>query len=131
MFWLINRADVVLYASEADKETFVKIFVFVAVFIFIAAIIGFSVGKKKNGELYGDSETGSILCKKAKIISKRTAPNPISPSIMVNWIAFELDSKERIELAIKDQSVFGVLFEGDAGMLKYQGKKFIEFKREV
>lgn len=131
MFSKVNMLDVVLYASDADKETFVKIFVVVGIILIFFAIIGFAVGKKKNEELYGSSEIGEKTCVKAKVVSKRTAPNPISPTVMVNWIVFEFNEGERLELAIRDSSIFGVIVEGDEGELEYQGKKFVDFRRNV
>lgn len=44
------------------------------------------------------------------------------------YAAFEVESGDRMELSL-DGEDFGLLAEGDAGELTFQGKKFLSFER--
>ncbi len=88
--------------------------------------------KKSNNQIYGEDEYDSnIQEKNAKIIARRSAQHPMSPTVTVNTVVFELSDGSRVELAIKDATAYGIMVEGDCGILKYQGKKFISFDRSV
>lgn len=91
---------------------------------------GISAGKQTTRNIYGDDEYGPILeDRNAKIIARRMTPHPLNQALMVNRVVFELANGSRIELAIKDSDVYGVMVEGDCGTLIYQGKRFIAFDR--
>lgn len=94
-----------------------------------AMYAGISAGKVST-RIYGDDEYGPILeDRNAKIIARRMTPHPLNQALMVNRVVFELANGSRIELAIKDSDVYGVMVEGDCGTLIYQGKRFIAFDR--
>lgn len=91
----------------------------------------FSTARKTNNNIYGANETGNITKEEnAKIIARRSNPHPLNQTLNVNSVVFEFTNSNRIELAIKDPDIFGTMIEGDYGTLQYQGKKFIDFKRE-
>lgn len=74
----------------------------------------------------------SELCQiKAKIISKRTelSSSPNTMAFSSYYIGFEeVDSLERQEFLVADKD-YGLLAEGDLGILSYQGSRFISFTR--
>ncbi|MBQ3088056.1 MAG: DUF2500 domain-containing protein [Clostridia bacterium] len=106
------------------------VFLIIAIIFIVALPIGIAVGKANKNSIYGDNDTSSISIEKdVKILARRSSPNPISPTVMVNTVVFELKSGSRVELAIKNQNAFGLMVEGDCGTLKYQGKRFISFDR--
>ena len=103
--------------------------IFIVIMI-IAIPAGISKSKKANESIYGDNSDDVIKEERnAKIIAIRSNPHPLYTTIIINSVVFELVNGNRLELAIKDPNVFGVMVEGDIGILKYQGKKFIGFVR--
>ena len=91
-----------------------------------------------------------IETRKAKVISKRTDlrniggyQNNVNTYGRVNvgyntmnnvntfyYATFEFDNKERREFSI-GQAKYGLLAEGDEGMLTYQGTRFKSFDRNI
>lgn len=106
------------------------LFLIILIVIIIAIPTGIIMGSKTNKTIYGDddydTESESEI---AKIIAMRSKPHPLNPAIMVNTVVFELENTSRIELAIKDPVMYSVMIEGDYGLLKHQGNKFISFER--
>jgi hypothetical protein len=66
----------------------------------------------------------------ASVVAKRTETSGRSNGLVRTryYATFELVNGERLELQIQDG--FGLLSEGDYGMLTYQGPRFKEFRRE-
>ena len=116
-----------------DSEILIPaIFVVFFLIMIVAIPAGIAASKKANKDIYGDNEVGETVKEAtAKIVEKNSTAHPLSPTIMVNAIVFELENGNRVELAIKDSSVYGVLIVGDCGTLSYQGKKFVSFERNV
>lgn len=114
-----------------DSEVLIPATLVVFVVVMIIAIpAGLSMGKKTNNNIYGDDEYGATKEEKnAKIIARRTTPHPFNQAVMINMVVFELSNGSRVELAIKDPNTYGIMVEGDCGILKYQGKKFVSFER--
>ena len=105
-------------------------FIIIAIVMIIAIPAGLKAAKKTNNNIYGDDEIGLTQEEKnVKIIARRTTPHPLNQSVMINMVVFEFVNGRRIELAIKDPNIYGVMVEGDYGTLKYYGKKFISFQR--
>ena len=103
--------------------------IFVAIMI-IAIPAGIAMGKKANKEVYGDSESADPITEKTvKIVSRRSIPHPANQAVTVNMATFEMANGARVELAVKDAAIYGVMVEGDRGTLRYQGKRFISFVR--
>lgn len=116
-----------LLADDTLIPTMLVLFVVIMV---IAIPVGISMSKKTNSNIYGDDEIGLTQEEKnVKIIARRTTPHPLNQSVMINMVVFEFVNGRRIELAIKDPNIYGVMVEGDYGTLKYYGKKFISFQR--
>lgn len=114
-----------------DSEILIPMMLVSFVVIMIVFVpIGLAIGKKTNNRIYGDDECGAAKEEKgAKIIARRTTPHPMNQAVMINMVVFELANGSRVELAIKDPKIYGVMVEGDCGTLKYQGKKFVSFER--
>lgn len=77
-----------------------------------------------------------VLKVNSRVVAKRTTMNGhaghhshrrISTS---HFVTFELDSGERLEFPVHG-SDFGMLVEGDSGILTYQGTRFKEFSRRL
>lgn len=103
--------------------------VFIVIMIF-AIPAGIARGKKTNEAIYGENDDGIIKEERnAKIIALRSNPHPLNSTILIHSAVFELTDGNRLEFAIKDPDVFGVMIEGDFGTLWYQGKKFVGFVR--
>jgi len=64
-----------------------------------------------------------------KIVSKKCLPHPANSAVSVYYVLFEFLDGGRIELAIEDRQVFGLMAEGDIGTLEYAGITFIDFYR--
>ena len=45
------------------------------------------------------------------------------------YVTFEFINKERLELRLSGRE-YGLLAEGDRGILSFQGSRFIDFKRK-
>ena len=45
------------------------------------------------------------------------------------YITFEFEDRERLELPVRSQE-YGMMAEGDYGILTHQGTRFIDFQRE-
>ena len=118
-----------LLDSEAIIPSMLVMFVIIMIFALPA---GLAMSKKANNDIYGDDDYASTIEEKnVKIVARRTAPHPLNHSVMLNMVVFELTNGSRIELAIKDQNMYGIMVEGDHGTLKYQGKKFVSFERGI
>lgn len=46
------------------------------------------------------------------------------------YVTFEVESGDRIEFSVSGQE-YGMLAEGDMGILYFQGTRYIDFKREL
>ncbi len=74
----------------------------------------------------------------AKVISKRTnidhhhhAGDMHHSSTSTTYYAtFEVESGDRIEFHLSGHE-FGLIIEGDEGMLSFQGTRYLEFKRNI
>lgn len=71
---------------------------------------------------------------KAKIISKRmevTDKNLINDidKVTLYYLTFEFEDGKRKEFKVKNK-IYGILIEGDKGILKYQGSQFISFNKK-
>lgn len=112
-----------LMNDDSFLPTLMVIFVIV---IIIAIPAGIAMGKKTNKSIYGDGSYGAYKeVYGAVVLARRTTPHPLNQAVMINMVVFELPTGERIELAIKDATVYGTMIEGDTGILSYQGKLYL------
>lgn len=116
---------------------------FTAVFLFIVgtfiytAVIGVSTWHKNN--------QSPRLTVPAKVVTKRQnttrhshpaagdasgAHGFHSTTSTSYYVTFEVESGDRIEFAVRGQD-YGMLVEGDAGRLSFQGTRFLGFERDT
>ena len=116
-----------------DSDVVLPAMMLIFVIAIIAAVpVGLARSKKMNNSIYGDDEYGLPLVEKnARIITRRTTAHPLNQTTMINAVVFELADGSRVELAIKDSNTYGTMVEGDCGTLRYRGKKFFSFERNV
>lgn len=64
------------------------------------------------------------------MMSNQTAMNGLGSSAYTNYfVTFELETGKRLELRVKDP-VFGMLAEGDRGVLSFQGTRYLGFEQK-
>ena len=115
-----------------DENLLPLMFLLFVVIMIFAIPAGIAINKKSNSAIYGDDECGAVNVEKGvKILARHTSPHPLNQAAMINMVVFELASGERIELAIKDANRYATMVEGDCGILRHQGKRFIDFERRV
>ena len=117
--------------------TVMPIFIFC---IFAIVIIGFIVVIIKGLTQWSKNNSQPILIVSSKIISKRTniSSGMHNDTVNINhshtytsyYITFEVESGSRMEFCVNDQE-YGLLIEGDAGMLKFQGTRYLGFERTL
>lgn len=110
-------------------------------FIVFCIVIGsFVVSAVKGVNEWSSNNKQPILDVKCIIISKRsetirhaghTSANGMhhsGGSSTSYYVTFEFESKDRMEFSVSGKE-FGLIAEGDIGMLKFQGSRFLEFNR--
>ena len=73
----------------------------------------------------------------AKVVSRRTAVsrhhhhqgNGMTHTATSYYATFQVESGDRMEFEISDME-YGMLAEGDRGMLTFQGTRYLNFRRE-
>lgn len=110
------------------------VLIFVVAVLIVTPIIAvpkwISMKKNEDDNIYGKNDNNCEIIKKtAKVLLRRTASHPLDKTVSVNYIVFEFENGERLELAIKDRDVFSKIIEGDKGCLVYRGKLFLNFER--
>lgn len=104
---------------------------FIVVFIIFLPFVISILNKcsKKEKEILGENDYGTICKTKAQIVFK----NSYIPRYLmekVNFVVFEKTNGERIELAIKNFEEYKLMLVGDKGTLTHQGKRYISFIKE-
>jgi hypothetical protein len=105
---------------------FFVIFFLVIIGIILFTIIASIVQWNKNNH----SPIENVI---VKVVSKRTRVSGGSGEHSAStyyYITFEKENLERTELAVMGRD-YGMIAEGDKGMLTYQGTRFKEFNRIV
>ena len=64
-----------------------------------------------------------------KLIAKRADVHGADHAWTTYYVTFELPDGQRREFQIKDKE-YGLLAEGDQGMLSFQGTRFLSFERQ-
>ncbi len=114
--------------EEIKEPMFISfLIIFAIVFVFIVIPMVTKSAKKTN-EIFGINENGPVQTAKAKILSKKTY-SPVGSLEKFNFVIFEKENGQRIELAIKDDEEYKMMLEGDFGTLSHIGKKYISFIR--
>jgi hypothetical protein len=116
--------------------TLVPIFIGVVAVIIVGAILFaiFSGVKQWN---YNNKQpvltvVSKVVSKRSKVSTSSTNQNDQmhSSTSTTYYATFEVESGDRLEFSIKDRE-FGLLAEGDQGMLTFQGTRYLSFNRET
>ena len=114
---------------------------FSIIFFCILGLIIYNIAK--NISTWNQNNHSEKLTVPAKIVAKRTQvsqhqqPNAGDPSrahgfTVISstsyYVTFELENGGRMELSVKG-SEYGMLVEGDTGVLSYQGTRYLGFER--
>jgi hypothetical protein len=78
------------------------------------------------------NNAAEVISTKATVVSKRTkvSGGAGDSSASTNYyITFEFTDRNRAELSVRGK-MFGLIAEGDSGMLTFQGTRFHDFQRE-
>lgn len=113
---------------DGSREPLFVVFIILAALIVIFLIPVLRKSSSVTEELCGDNEYGEQITARAKILSKSTYTPNWSVERM-HFIIFEKENGERIEMVIKDDAEYKMMFEGDVGTLTHIGKKYISFTR--
>ena len=70
----------------------------------------------------------TVVSKRQEMFRRRTRRARLHGSYTVYYATFQVESGDRMELQL-DGSQYGLLVEGDAGMLTFQGTRFLDFRR--
>ena len=101
--------------------------------IFIIVISFFIFIIVKGISQWSTNNNSPKLTVPAEVVTKRTETSGGSgDSSASTWYyaTFQVESGDRMELPMKG-SEYGMLAEGDLGMLTFQGTRYLEFKRVV
>lgn len=129
----------------ADLMFSVMPVIFILFFILISGIIIFSIVKGISQWRYNNSQP--VLTIWAKVVAKRIDISSHTDhhagdvghaghaghhhhSTSYYYSTFEVESGDRMELQVRDTE-YGVIAEGDAGKLTFQGTRYLGFQREV
>lgn len=117
-------------------------FFFISFFIIFILILGmFVYGIVKSFANSRKNHASPILDVQAKVVCKRTSYSGdsvtfdathtfhTSEGITRYWITFQFPSGDRSEFAVTGQE-YGLLAEGDDGILRFRGNEFLSFERK-
>lgn len=101
---------------------------------FVVFLIAFVVILGKNIAQWFKNNNSPRLSVNATVVAKRTDishhhdTNGVSGHSASYYVTFQVESGDRIELYVPDNE-FGYLVEGDVGVLRFQGTRYLGFDR--
>ncbi len=106
--------------------------------MFVVVIGMLIVNVVRGAKQWNKNNNSPVLIVDAKVVTKRTDvsyhmhntanDNHHNSSSTWYYVTFEVESGDRIELSMTGQE-FGLLVEGDAGRLTFQGTRYKGFQR--
>ena len=110
------------------------VLMFVLVFGMIVFTIARSIGEwNKNNHSPRLTVSASVVTKRMDVRHHRHGGTDHSMSHMSTsthyYVTFQVESGDRFELGVSG-SDYGMLVEGDEGMLTFQGTRFLSFERK-
>ena len=72
----------------------------------------------------------TVISKRTNVSHSHNNTTNIGSSSITYYITFQFDNSERLELRVSGEN-YGVITEGDRGVLSFQGTRFISFEREL
>jgi len=113
----------------------------VAMFVFLLTALGILIYVMiQNIRQWQRNNASPVLSEPATLVAKRSdvqhhaqqnGPNQMGQSYAstLYFATFELTNGQRIEFRLKNNE-FGLLAEGDQGILTYQGTRYLDFERK-
>ena len=113
------------------------IFPILFITVFVTVLTLFIIIAIKNIKQYNKNNQSPVLTVRAKVVTKRSDSqrrirheNEMHHHTTTTYyVTFEVESKDRFELVVPP-SDYGLLVEGDLGLLTFQGTRFKSFERE-
>ena len=112
-------------------------------FLMFAAVFGLIIYKIVNHvSEEAKNSKAPVLTVEAKVVSKRTSVSGTGGSMQMNgmyssgttstsyYVTFQAPDGSRLELKVPGKK-YGMLAEGDTGLLTYQRKRFVGYKRRI
>lgn len=117
-------------ASMVSIIMIAAIGVMVAGFLFFAVFSATIFGRvrkqvRRNDNAPRISVPARVVAKRMEVSRGRSQSNL---NMTDYYVTFELDSRDRMELFVHGHE-YGMLIEGDQGVLTFQGDAFIDFRR--
>lgn len=103
---------------------------FLAMAIFALVIIVFIVIIATNMKRNSYNNRQPRITTDATIVSKRTHVRGNDHYYTDYFITFEFESGDRSEMQVAEDQ-YGILVEGDAGKLTFQGRRFLSYLRAI
>lgn len=103
----------------------------IAVIVIVAVVVIVLVKGVQGLFTWSSNNAAEILNKPSEIVTKRTevwGGSGNSSTSTSYYITFEFEDCSRQEFEVKAKK-FGMLVEGDIGILTYQGTRFIDYAR--
>lgn len=72
----------------------------------------------------------TIISKRANVSHHHHGETHATSSSTTYYVTFQFDNGERIELTVSGEQ-YGLMAEGDKGVLSFQGTRFISFDRKI
>lgn len=106
---------------------------FPIVFLFIlgvfAAILMKGIGQwNKNNHAPRLSVPATVVAKRTNVSHRSGSSHHVSSTSTTYYVTFEVESGDRMELCLPGTE-YGLLIEGDAGTLSFQGTRYLHFER--
>jgi len=115
-----------MYGAPTWFQLLFTILLVLAIVVFASAILrGLGTWVRNN--------QSEVLTRPCRVVARRQHVWGGSGDASANtsyYITFEFEDGSRIELPVKENR-FGLIAEGDIGMLTYQGTRFLEFERSL
>lgn len=109
-------------------------FIFPIFFILFFGMFIFIIIRNVKEWSYNNKQP--IIPVEATVISKRTNVShhhhgdTHASSSTTYYVTFQFDNGERLELSVSGEK-YGLMAEGDKGVLSFQGTRFISFERKI
>jgi Protein of unknown function (DUF2500) len=106
-------------------------FIFPIFFILFIGLFIFTIAK--NIKEWSNNNKQPIIPVEALVVSKRTSVSHHhhehnTSTSTTYYVTFQFNNGDRLELRLSGRE-YGLLAEGDKGILSFQGTRFIDFKR--
>ncbi|WP_144510643.1 DUF2500 domain-containing protein [Bacillus sp. FJAT-22090] len=103
--------------------------IFLIFFLLIASLIGFTIIKSVGQ--WNKNNHSPKLSVPVQVVTKRSNTSGGSGNTSAStsyYVTFQVESGDRMELQLSGKE-YGMLAEGDLGILTFQGTRFLSFER--